>query len=110
MKKQAELSHAEKATKAALVAVDEIKRERKTGLITDKDIANHMGIAYQTIHYWRSGERNITVEQLCALVHVFNVNPDYLLKQKGKPFGTTGPELTDIEKRLQAVEKKLKGK
>jgi len=26
---------------------------------------------------------------------------------KSKPFGTTGPELTDIEKRLLAVEKKL---
>lgn len=100
-------TYAEKATKAALVAVDEIKRERKAGLVTDKDLANHLGIAYQTIHYWRSGERNITVEQLCALVHVFNVNPDYLLKQKGKPFGTTGPELTDIERRLLAVEKKL---
>ena len=103
-------TYAEKATKAALVAVDEIKRERKTGLVTDKDIANHLGIAYQTIHYWRSGERNITVEQLCTLVHVFNINPDYLLKQKGKPFGTTGPELTDIEKRLLAVEKKLAAK
>lgn len=104
MKKHiADRPYSEKVTNAVLYVIDAIKRKRKPGLITDKDIAKHIdNMAHQTLHYWRNGDRAITLDQLGAFIHAFDVNPVFLLKQEGTPWGEA-----ELTLRVKQVEDKV---
>lgn len=93
--------YSSKVTKSALFVIDAIKRRREPGLIHDTEIAIRLGCAAQTISNWRSGNRAITLDQLCELVHQFNVNPNFLVKQEGSPWGEA-----ELAMRVQSLEKR----
>ena len=101
-----DMEYADKVTKSVLFVIDAIKRRREPGLIHDKDIAARLGISPQSLHYWRSKERAVTVDQLCAVIYVFDANPVFLTKQEGSPWGEAemAIKIAALEKRLNNVE------
>ncbi len=98
-----------KVTDAALFCIDAIKMKRVKGLIHDNEISVRLGCAAQTIHYWRKGERAITLDQLGALIKEFDLNTNFLMKQEGSIWGEAElfMGLRNLEERLNIVEDKL---
>ena len=97
-----EREYSRKVTDAALFVIDAIQRKRVKGLIHDNEISVRLGCAAQTVHYWRIGERAITLDQLGSLIKEFDVNPVFLMKQEGSPWGEA-----DLIVRMMAIEKRV---
>lgn len=57
------------------------------GLKNDSVISVRLGWAKQTIHYWRIGERAITVDQIGKLMDEFDIDETWLMKQRGHVWG-----------------------
>ncbi len=107
-----EREYSKKVTDAALFVIDMIKRKRMKGLIHDNEISKYLGCAAQTIHYWRIGERSITLDQLGELIKQFDVHPVFLMKQEGSPWGEAELMLRmkTVEDRLDKLELEMKNK
>ena len=58
---------------------EKIKKARIDKRMTIRDVAKKIGVSYQQIAQWESGERNPKLENIVKLSHVLEINPMELL-------------------------------
>lgn len=58
---------------------EKIKKARKENCLTMREMANLVGVSYQMICQWESGERNPKLENIVKMSSVFKINPMELL-------------------------------
>ena len=56
-----------------------INAEMARNNLTNKTLAEKLGVSEKTVSNWRCGNTEIPVTKLLAMAHVFNVTTDYLL-------------------------------
>ena len=71
----------------------------KSGL-TQKEIANKLGVSGQTILNWENGIFEPKISQLIQLADLFGVSVDYLIERK-----TGANKIDDICKELETISK-----
>ena len=59
--------------------MNNLKEARKKARMTQKEVAQHIGISQNTYSYWENGRNNIDSESIHRLADLFNVSTDYLL-------------------------------
>lgn len=101
MRKNPLTGHAAAITARCVEVADAVKRSGRFKNYID--ISNLITGSPNTIVYWRSGSRAVTVEALGKLCELLNANPAYLLTGKGDMFGNNTTETT-LERRLKALE------
>lgn len=79
-----------------------IYRIRKSLKLSQTVFASHLGLNQGSYSSIESGKTNISQQVKRALLREFNVNPEYLVKGKGKMF------LTDVKELHRRIEELLK--
>ena len=59
--------------------MNNLKEARKKAGMTQKQVAEHIGISQNAYSYWESGRNNVDSESMKKLSDLFNVSIDYLL-------------------------------
>lgn len=80
--------------------------------VTDKDIADRVGISNSHISQMRSGNRFPTTEQVLTLCDAFGYDLAYMIRGKDKAPGkkpADGVSLDDIYKELQELKQMVSG-
>lgn len=70
--------------------IKELRNARGWG---QKDLADQISVAYQTVGHWETGRRSPDLDTLEALCEVFGVTADYLLGRSDMP----KPLITEAE-------------
>lgn len=91
-------TYGQKVTEAALFAIDLIQQKRMKGMTSDADINKLLDFKSGTINRWRKGG-TITVDQIGDLIRSFDIDPKFLLKQEGSPWGEA-----ELMLRMKAIE------
>ena len=73
---------------------DRLKELRKANHMTQRDLANMLGMAKGTIAMWEMGKRNPGFEALEKLSEIFDKRVDYIL---GTSEDSTSPKLSEEE-------------
>lgn len=61
--------------------MERLKSLRKIKNISQKEFAQHMNVAQNTVSRWESGDRLMDTETLLRAANFFNVSTDYLLNR-----------------------------
>ncbi|MBQ6698831.1 MAG: helix-turn-helix transcriptional regulator [Oscillospiraceae bacterium] len=78
--------------------------------MTQKDLADRIGVTKSVVSFYELRERTPSPEVLIKLATIFHVSSDYLLGiEKGKSIDITGLDYDD-EKALRAVVEQLRKK
>jgi transcriptional regulator with XRE-family HTH domain len=77
-----------------VMTVENIRLERKKSKLTQKQLAEKLGVSDSTLSYWERGDFEPDSESLLKLANIFDVTVDYLLGRNR--FGNT-PELSENE-------------
>lgn len=56
--------------------------QRKLNRLTQRDVANHLGIAQSSYIRYENGKAEPTLENLVKIADLFDVSTDYLLGRK----------------------------
>ena len=89
---------------------DRLKELRLQNGMTQKDLADRIGVTKSVISFYELRERTPSPEVLVKLATIFHVSSDYLLGiEKGKSIDITGLDYDD-EKALRAVVEQLRKK
>ena len=59
--------------------MNRLKELRKEKGLSQKALANELGVSYRTLQYWENGEINIKPVHLKTLCEIFDVDAPYLL-------------------------------
>ena len=59
--------------------MNRLKELRKEKGLSQKALANELGVSYRTLQYWENGESNIKPVHLKTLCEIFDVDAPYLL-------------------------------
>ena len=62
-----------------VIAINRLKEIRKIKGLTQKQVAEHIGITQNAYSYWETGRNKIDNESLKKLADFFGVSVDYLL-------------------------------
>lgn len=62
-----------------------ISEKRKSLNKTQKEIADSLGVTYQAVSRWETGESIPDIETLCMLADLYNVSVDTILRRKTEP-------------------------
>lgn len=84
-----------------------LKILRKKRNLTQKDVADAIGITFQTYSYYETGRTNLTPETLCKLADFFGVTIDELLGRTPQLFDDARidrPEIIELFNQLSAEE------
>ncbi|UOF90845.1 helix-turn-helix domain-containing protein [Fodinisporobacter ferrooxydans] len=57
---------------------------RNTG-VSQKELANHIGVTERALRFYETGDREPTIDQLIALAQYFQVSLDYLVGRSDEP-------------------------
>lgn len=82
---------------------------RKKAGLSQKELAEKLGVAQASINYWEKGQRTPSIDMVMLIAEYFNVSVDYLVTDKvlNKPITVT----IDLDKECAAtfdeVEQKL---
>lgn len=99
----------EKITERFVAAMDYIILCKIRGTEMDRTIADNLQIARQTLSMHRAGRQDVTIEHVAFLCDYYGVSESYILRGKGAPGDNINPDrVDDLEKRVSALEKKLK--
>ena len=89
---------------------EKLKTRRKELKLTQKDIADQLGISYQAYSAWERGVKKPTQENLVKIAQVLNVSVDYLVGNSEEKtddldniellFRMNSRDLTDEEKEI----------
>lgn len=89
---------------------DRLKELRLQNGMTQKDLADRIGVTKSVVSFYELRERTPSPEVLIKLATIFHVSSDYLLGiEKGKSIDITGLDYDD-EKALRAVVEQLRKK
>lgn len=80
--------------------MNKLKELRKSFKITQKELAEELGIPYRTIQNWESGKNKIKPDKADELARYFKVSVGYLLGFSSTKFESTQIK-NEIEKRLK---------
>lgn len=58
---------------------EKIKKARTNKRMTIRDVAKNVGVSFQQVSQWESGERNPKLENIVKLSHALEINPMELL-------------------------------
>ena len=61
-----------------------ISAEMARHRLTNKALAEKLGVSEKTINNWKSGRTEIPASKLLAMSHLFNCTTDYLLATDGQ--------------------------
>lgn len=78
---------------------------RKSGKISQKDLAEKIGVSQASIGYWEKGKRTPSVDAVQKIAEYFNVNTSYLTEQEN-----TSQTYADVIELLVNTENALKFK
>lgn len=87
--------------------MENLKILRKRINLTQKEVADAVGITFQTYSYYETGRTNPTPEMLCKLADFFGVTVDELLGRTPQLFDDARierPEVLDLFKQLNVAE------
>lgn len=79
---------------------DRLRQSRNNLGISQRELANKIGISYTTVGAYESGTRTPSPQILCKLALTYNVTTDYLLgieRPKSNPLKTDGLSSEQIE-------------
>lgn len=89
---------------------DRLKELRLQNSMTQKDLADRIGVTKSVISFYELRERTPSPEVLVKLATIFHVTSDYLLGiEKGKSIDISGLDADD-EKAVRAVVEQLRKK
>ena len=74
-----DISNSDKSESDTMKSGEKIKKARKDNHMTMRELANLVGVSYQMIGQWESGERNPKLENIVKLSSVLIINPMELL-------------------------------
>ena len=69
---------------------DNIRRMRTALKLTQKQIADTLGIDRSTFTYYETGKSNPSIETILQIAKIFNVSIDELVSHSTKPYCTDG--------------------
>lgn len=84
---------------------DTIKELRTQQILTQKELAEDLGVSLSMVSLWEKGANFPTVSKLIEIADYFNISIDSLLGTDGQPI--TQPELSEDESDLLALYKQL---
>ena len=87
--------------------MENLKLLRKRINLTQKEVADAVGITFQTYSYYETGRTNPTPEMLCKLADFFGVTVDELLGRTPQLFDNARierPEVLDLFEQLNVAE------
>lgn len=87
--------------------MENLKLLRKRINLTQKEVADAVGITFQTYSYYETGRTNPTPEMLCKLADFFGVTVDELLGRTPQLFDDARierPEVLDLFEQLNVAE------
>lgn len=87
--------------------MENLKILRKRINLTQKEVADAVGITFQTYSYYETGRTNPTPEMLCKLADFFGVTVDELLGRTPQLFDDARierPEVLDLFEQLNVAE------
>ena len=58
---------------------EQIKKLRREKDLTQEEVANHLGVSFQSVSKWERGEGYPDITMLPALSHYFQISVDELL-------------------------------
>lgn len=65
--------------------MNRIKELRKEKSLSQKELADMLGVAQNTVSQWESGKRTLDTDTLLLLSSYFHVSTDYILDRETKP-------------------------
>lgn len=78
-----------------------LKEAREKQNLTQEELADRVGVAYQQIWRWETGKNDPTGDMLVRMARILNVTADYLLGLVDTPSGLlTEDDLSPVERRL----------
>ena len=78
--------------------MNNLKEARKHAKMTQKEVAEYIGISQNTYSYWENGRNNVDSESIKKLADLFGVSVDYLLDRD--MIDEVNPETLQIAKRI----------
>lgn len=78
--------------------MNNLKEARKHAKMTQKEVAEYIGISQNTYSYWENGRNNVDSESIKKLADLFGVSVDYLLDRD--MIDEVNPETLQIAKRV----------
>jgi transcriptional regulator with XRE-family HTH domain len=85
---------------------EKLKSLRIEKKLTQKQVADRIGLAISAVSSYESGTRYPSYDSLVKLAHMFHVSTDYLLGMTDKRYiDSTGLDDSDVELVSQLVEK-----
>ena len=77
--------------------MENLKILRKKTNLTQKEVADAVGITFQTYSYYETGRTNPTPEMLCKLADFFGVTVDELLGRTAQLFDDARVPKTEVQ-------------
>lgn len=65
--------------RVVMILGDKLKTLRTSKKMSQKELAERIGIAKSVISFYESGDRSPSYDVLIKIAHIFNVSTDYLL-------------------------------
>lgn len=85
--------------------MNRLKELRKEKGLSQKALANELGVHYRTLQNWENGESNIKPEKAEELAKIFNVSVSYLLGYSDKEERSSSIELKNDIRRETAIDR-----
>ena len=85
--------------------MNRLKELRKEKKLTQKELAEKIGISKRTLAYWEKGETNIKPDKANELAKLFNVSVSYLLGYSDKKERSSSIELKNDIRRETAIDR-----
>ena len=85
--------------------MNRLKELRKEKGLSQKALANELGVHYRTLQNWENGESNIKPEKANELAKLFNVSVSYLLGYSDKKERSSSIELKNDIRRETAIDR-----
>ena len=85
--------------------MNRLKELRKEKKLTQKELAEEIGISKRTLAYWENGEIDIKSDKANELAKLFNVSVSYLLGYSDKKERSSSIELKNDIRRETAIDR-----
>jgi len=97
-----------KIPKIDLEVAFRIRRLREEAGMSQMDLGNQLDLSYQQVQKYESGKNKVSLERLCQIAAVFNTDVGYFLPAAGNEVAVPPAILSDEERRLLKLFRRLK--